>query len=125
MMIKSLLYKLWLSIIAISHTNLSMNIYYIKSSLKILLKSSKQNLTLLNQRSKIKTTQLEKQRKKNIIKIAIEDDKAYWVFNNVFYESDVVDGYVDGENSRPIDAHTLSNNQIEHLLTILDGINSK
>ena len=125
MMIKSLLYKLWLSIIAISHTNLSMNIYYIKSSLKILLKSSKQNLNLLNQRSKIKTTQLEKQRKKNIIKIAIEDDKAYWVFNNVFYESDVVDGYVDGENSRPIDAHTLSNNQIEHLLTILDGINSK
>ena len=82
-------------------------------------------MTLLNQRSKIKTTQLEKQRKKNIIKIAIEDDKAYWVFNNVFYESDVVDGYVDGENSRPIDAHTLSNNQIEHLLTILDGINSK
>ena len=67
-------------------------------------------------------TQLDKARKKNIIKVAITENKAYWVHENIFYESDVVDGYVDSENSRPIDAHKLSQKELNKLMDILDGI---
>jgi len=69
-------------------------------------------------------SQLDKVRKKNIIRIAITGNKAYWVSDNIFYESDVVDGYVDNENARPIDAHKLSKKEVQNLLDILDGINN-
>lgn len=70
-------------------------------------------------------SQLDKIRKKNTIKVAIADDKAYWVYNNTFYESDVVDGHIDNQNARPVDAHKLSSEELTDLLTILDGINKK
>ena len=79
-----------------------------------------QNLPSRNNES-----QLDKIRKKNTIKVAITDDKAYWVYDNTFYESDVVDGHIDNENARPVDAHNLSSKELTDLLIILDGINKK
>lgn len=67
-------------------------------------------------------TQLEKIRSKNTIRVAIVGEKAYWVHENVFYESNVVDGRVDNSAARPIDAHRLSPKQLNELLEILDEI---
>lgn len=71
-----------------------------------------------------KMTQMQKIRAKNTIKVAIVGDKAYWVHNNTFYESDVVDGYVDNYAARPINAHKLSKKELNNLLDILDKINN-
>lgn len=75
-------------------------------------------------KKKVKSqSQLDKVRKKNTIKIALTDSKAYWVHENTFYESDLIDGHIDNENTRPVDAHKLSKKELNELLVILDGIN--
>jgi hypothetical protein len=68
-------------------------------------------------------SQLEKIREKNTVKVAIVGDKAYWVHENTFYESDIVNGHIDNSAARPIDAHKLSSKQLKNLLDILDNIN--
>jgi hypothetical protein len=79
-----------------------------------------------NLEAKFKTngddSQLEQIRKKNIIKVAIIGSKAYWVHDNTFFESSIVDGYIDNEGAKPIDAHTLSTKEFEKLLKVLDNL---
>lgn len=128
MTMKDLAYRLWLSIIGVSHTNLSMNIYHIKSILNQRssgLQSSYSPLPMQNLSSQNEQSQLDKIRKKNTIRVAFADDKAYWVYDNTFYETDVVDGHVDNDNARPVDAHKLSSKELADLLIILDGINKE
>jgi hypothetical protein len=67
-------------------------------------------------------SQLDKIRKKNVVKVAIIGDKAYWVHNNTFYQSNVVDGYIDNSAAIPIDAHNLSKKELDKLLKVLDNI---
>lgn len=67
-------------------------------------------------------SQLERIRKNNVIRVAIIEDKAYWVHDNVFYETDIIDGYIDNENARPINAYKLSEKEFIKLLSILDNI---
>lgn len=54
--------------------------------------------------------------------VAIVEDKAYWVHDNVFYETDVVDGEIVRENAKQVDAFSLSSKQFSYLLDILDNI---
>lgn len=67
-------------------------------------------------------TQSQKIRKDNTVTIAVVGEKAYWVYQNIFYETDIVDGEIDRESARPIDAHNLSSKQFNELLEILDSI---
>jgi len=67
-------------------------------------------------------TQLQKLRKKNLVSIAFMGDKAYWVDKNVFYEADIVDGFVERDKGRQIDAHSLSPKELSELLEILDNL---
>ena len=55
------------------------------------------------------------------IRVAVYDDKAYWVHNNVFYESEIT-REPDFETARPIDIMSMSNREIKKLLVILDEI---
>jgi len=115
MTMKDLAYRLWLSIIGVSHTNLSMNIYHIKSILNQRsnsLQNSYSPLPMQNLLSQNEESQLDKVRKKNTIRVAFTDDKAYWVYDNTFYETDVVDGHDDNDNARPVDAHKLSSKEL-------------
>jgi hypothetical protein len=67
-------------------------------------------------------SQLDRIRKKNIIRVAILEKKAYWVHENIFYEAEVVDGQINNENAKPIDAHSLTQRELNKLLTILDSM---
>lgn len=67
-------------------------------------------------------TQLEKIREKNTIRVAVVGKKAYWVHENTFYESDIINGHIDNSAARPIDAHKLSSKELNNLLNILDNI---
>jgi len=135
---KRILYKLWLSIIATNVCNLSLILFNTRYKVKKLLKTYNNQLRqVTNPRLQSSVTvadipaefglkktdsQLEKVRKKNVIKVAIIGDKAYWVHNNTFYQSNIVNGYIDNEGASPIDAHNLSKKELDNLLKVLDNI---
>lgn len=127
-------FKLWLTIIETSQVRLSTNFYYISSSLNQLLERYNLNLSnysknLPNQQSQKQEnsqagSQLDTVRKKNIVKVAIVNNRAFWVQNNKFWTSNIVDGYIDDVGAKEIDAHSLSNKELYMLLEILDELNS-
>jgi hypothetical protein len=59
-----------------------------------------------------------------VIRVAVYDEKAYWVYENVFYESDVT-REPDFTTARPIDTMSMSPKQLNKLLNILDELENK
>ena len=138
---KRILYRAWLSIILTNVINLSMIIFSIKlklnSSIENLKEESRKLMSTQNQNMGIEPkihdleavfndrspkSQLDRIRKKNIIRVAIVEKKAYWVHDNVFYEAEVIDGEINNNDAKPIDATNLSQSQIKKLMDILDRI---
>jgi hypothetical protein len=56
-----------------------------------------------------------------IIRAAIYESKAFWVHDNIFYESDVT-REPDWSTARPIDTMKLSEKSLSNLLKILDDL---
>lgn len=56
------------------------------------------------------------------VHVAIIENKAYWVMENVFYQADIVDGEVNKDSSRPIDAFKMSSKDLNKMLYILDNL---
>lgn len=119
-------YRLWLSITVTNAINLSMILFSTKYNHKEPLMNSPQETMSndVNQDGQRRLTQLEKIIQKNTVKVAIVGDKAYWVQENTFYESSVVNGSIDPETTRAVDAHKLSKKQLSNLLEILDEISN-
>lgn len=57
----------------------------------------------------------------DVVRVAVYEDKAYWVYNNVFYESDTV-REPDFSTARPIDTMSMPSKQLNKLLSILDEL---
>jgi hypothetical protein len=70
------------------------------------------------------SSQLDRLRKRNIIKVAIIDNRAFWVHDNKFYTSNIVDGRIDDEHAEEINAYSLSDNEMNLLLEVLDNLNT-
>lgn len=126
-----LTFRLWLTITETSPARLSTSFYYINSSLNQILESYNHSLPSYNQdreKSESKgnefSSQLEAVRKRNIVKVAIVHNRAFWVRDNKFWTSRVVDGYIDDVGAEEIDAYSLSKKEFSMLLDILDGLNS-
>lgn len=58
---------------------------------------------------------------KDFVRVAVYEDKAYWVYENVFYESEVV-REPDFSTAQPIDTMSLSPKELDKLMEILDEI---
>lgn len=58
---------------------------------------------------------------KEVFRVAVVDDKAYWVHNNIFYESDVT-SEPDFSTARPVDTMSMKPKQLNELLVILDEL---
>ena len=54
--------------------------------------------------------------------IAVIEDKAYWVINNIFYQADVINGEIDRSSSKPINAFNMSHRDVTKMLFILDNL---
>lgn len=65
---------------------------------------------------------LEDEGDHQIIRAAIYESKAFWVHDNIFYESDVT-REPDWSTARPIDTMKLSEKSLSNLLKILDDLN--
>lgn len=74
--------------------------------------------------SEHRTTQMEREINKNIVRVAIVGNFAYWVDNNNVYRAIIdEDGFIDRENAKEIDVFKLSKKEINKLLNIMDAIN--
>lgn len=129
MKLRRLLYRLFLSVTATSVINLSMIFLTLRRQLRGPLQQLNTSMQSLADTAKgiqghaqNEGTQLDKLRRKNVIKIKVLGDKAYWVHNNTFYEGSVVNGLIDREAAKPIDAYKLSPREFSALLDILDNI---
>lgn len=59
----------------------------------------------------------------NAVSVAIIEDKAYWVIDNMFYQADItMDGEIDKSSSRPVNAFDMSNKDVTKMLFILDNL---
>lgn len=68
-------------------------------------------------------SQMQKLIDKKSINVAIVDNKAYWVNNNVFYVAPIrEDGLIDTDNAEPVDVFSVSKKQTKALLQILDSL---
>lgn len=56
-----------------------------------------------------------------IIKVAVYEDMAYWVHDNIFYQAEVTKE-PDFSTAKPIDTMSLSPRQLNELLVILDEL---
>jgi len=72
---------------------------------------------------KEKTTQAKKRQEERGTKIIItEDDKAYWVIDNIFYTANVINDRPDFDNASPIDTSNMSKKELDKMLFILDNL---
>jgi len=70
-------------------------------------------------------SQMQKQVKRGIVRVAIYKNTAYWVLNNVIYRAEIDEyGNINHENAEEIDVFKLSEKEVNNLLTILDSINN-
>jgi len=70
-----------------------------------------------------KSTQSQKRRQQNSTKVIVtEEDKAYWVIDNIFYTTNVINGVPDLDNAVPIDTSDMSQNELDKMLFILDNL---
>ena len=69
-------------------------------------------------------SQLNKHKESKMIKVVILHNKAYWVSNNKFYISDAIEGNPIPETAKELDTQTMSNKEIEKMLSILDSLNN-
>ena len=58
---------------------------------------------------------------KETIKVAVYEDKAYWVYENVFYESEVT-REPDFSTAKAIDTMSLSDKELKELMEVLDEL---
>lgn len=59
----------------------------------------------------------------NAVSVAIVEEKAYWVVDNIFYQADLtMDGEIDRSSSRPVNTFEMSNRDITKMLFILDNL---
>lgn len=69
-------------------------------------------------------SQMQKILKKDIIKVAIYRNKAYWVLNNVIYKAEIdEDGNIMNDKAEEVDVFKLSEREVNNLLVILDSMN--
>lgn len=61
------------------------------------------------------------QDREHLISVAVHKDKAYWVYENVLYESNTV-LEPDFETARPVDTNKLNSEEVKELMEVLDQI---
>jgi len=54
-----------------------------------------------------------------IIKVSTVDNKAYWVYNNILYTSEVIDGKVSMKKKERVDSMGMSEDDIHDLLNTI------
>ena len=67
-------------------------------------------------------SQLTKRLEKDMIRVIVVGNQAYWVSDNTFYVANALDGEVDTETAKPVDVQSMSKLEVNKMLSILDSL---
>jgi hypothetical protein len=67
-------------------------------------------------------SQLTKRKEKDMIRVIVMGNLAYWVADNIFYVAEAVDGDIIPETAEPVDTNSMSRKDLDKMLSILDSL---
>jgi hypothetical protein len=67
-------------------------------------------------------SQLTKRKEKDMIKVIVMENQAYWVSDNTFYVAKAFEGEVLPDTAEPVDIEHMSRRDIDKMLFILDSL---
>jgi hypothetical protein len=67
-------------------------------------------------------SQLAKRSEDGNTKVVIIDNSAYWVKNNIFYVSSLINGRPNPNEAVPVDIYNMPKNELDKMLFILDNL---
>ena len=67
-------------------------------------------------------SQLTKRKEKDMIKVIVMENQAYWVSDNTFYVAKAFEGEVLPDTAEPVDIESMSRKDIDKMLFILDNL---
>lgn len=70
----------------------------------------------------IRSSQLAKRLEDSNTKVVIFDDRAYWVKNNIFYVSSLINGKPNINSATPVDIDGMPKKELDKMLFILDNL---
>lgn len=101
---------------------------FVSKKIKIVHRQSDNHIFLkqfLNHNQKLnnKTSQSKKREDDKTLKVLFTDEnKAYWINNNIFYVSEIINGIPDFENAQQINTENMSKTELDKMLFILDNL---
>jgi hypothetical protein len=69
-----------------------------------------------------KKSQIAKRSDSNKFNAVIVDDKAYWVIDNIFWVSNLIDGRPNMSEAEPVDIYSMPKKELDKMLLILDNL---
>jgi hypothetical protein len=72
--------------------------------------------------NKVVSSQLKKRKDKDMVKVLIIGNQAYWVSENIFYVADAENDSVLPDTAQPVNTETMSKKDIDKMLFILDNL---
>lgn len=73
--------------------------------------------------TKVKSQAKLRQNNNSTRVLVTDDERAYWVVDNIFFVATIVDDKPDFDNATPIDTSNMSKVELDKLLFILDNLN--
>jgi hypothetical protein len=67
-------------------------------------------------------SQLTKRKEKDMIKVIVMENQAYWVSDNTFYVAKAFEGEVLPDTAEPVNIESMSRKDIDKMLFILDNL---
>ncbi len=86
----------------------------------ILLVPYIKNLVKQSLLKEMKEEEEKEAHEKGFVKVAIVEDKAYWIIDDILWQTNVVDGEIIREDAHPIDAFDIDFKELNKMMNILD-----
>ena len=67
-------------------------------------------------------SQSRKHTEKNMVRIIVLDNNAYWVKDNIFYTAKTKNGNIIDETVKPVDIENMPKKELDKMLFILDNL---
>lgn len=69
-----------------------------------------------------RVSQSTKEQSKNILRVMVVDNEAYWIKDNAVYSSIIVDGIVDEESTKVVDIMGMDKVELDKMIFIIDKL---
>lgn len=71
-----------------------------------------------------KMSQMQKFNKNRIVDVAILNNKAYWVHDNILYEAEIHrSGEILSDEAKPVDVINMPEKQLKKIIEVVDSLN--